>query len=128
MTVLRPSHTILSTLFLLLLLSPCSDSHTKNTFSALRCFMLDFWDHNQGECQASSIQLLQQQLEKAALRGHIYNTPPRCLHLIGGGRICLVHSPIGTTLLNSDPYVSSGRIWWWWRQQLQIGRCDRRDA
>ncbi|WIA16302.1 hypothetical protein OEZ85_013003 [Tetradesmus obliquus] len=80
------------------------DSHTKNTFTALRCFMLDFWDHSQGECQASSIALLQQQLEKAALRGHIYNTPPRCLHLIGGGRICLVHSPMGTTLLNDDPY------------------------
>lgn len=88
-------------------LPACSDSHTKNMFNAMRCLLIDFWDHNVGECAASNIMQLQQQLEKAALRGHIYNTPPRCLHLFGGGRVCLVHSPMGTTLLNDDPLVSS---------------------
>ncbi|KAF8065611.1 hypothetical protein HT031_003212 [Scenedesmus sp. PABB004] len=79
------------------------DSHTKNLFSALRCFLFDFWSPEQGECAASADAAQQAALERAALRGHIYNTPPRCLHLFSGARVCLLHSPMGTTLLTDDP-------------------------
>jgi hypothetical protein len=29
-----------------------SDSHMKSTFTAIRCIMMDLWDHAQGECAA----------------------------------------------------------------------------
>lgn len=74
--------------------------------------MTDLWDHQLSECAASPIAEEQAILEAAALRGHIYNTPPRCLHMIGnGGRICLVHSPMGTVMVSDDPSVSSARCW-----------------
>ncbi|KAF6253109.1 hypothetical protein COO60DRAFT_466846 [Scenedesmus sp. NREL 46B-D3] len=76
------------------------DSHVKGLYYTLRCFMMDLWDHAQGECAASSNATLQTQLERTSLQGHPYNTPPRCLHIKGsGGRFCLVHSPIGNYLV-----------------------------
>eukprot|EP00775_Hariotina_reticulata_P002003 gene2003-2325_t len=78
------------------------DSHTKGFYAALRCLLLDFWDHSQGECAASSDADLQHQLELAALNGQIYNTPPRCLHTKGNGRVCLIHSPRGDKLVSEN--------------------------
>jgi hypothetical protein len=63
---------------------------------------MDLWDHEMGECAASAQPELQAALEAAGARGHPYNTPPRCLHLHGGGRVCLVHSPLGDLLTTGD--------------------------
>jgi hypothetical protein len=35
-------------------------------YYTLRCFMMDFWDHSQGECAASSDTELQTKLELAS--------------------------------------------------------------
>lgn len=82
----------------------CSDSHVKSLFYSLTCVMQDLWQHSLGECAASANTTLQKQMELVSLRGHPYNTPPRCLHLKGSrGRICLVHSPMGDLYVSSDP-------------------------
>uniref|UniRef100_A0A383WB69 Uncharacterized protein n=1 Tax=Tetradesmus obliquus TaxID=3088 RepID=A0A383WB69_TETOB len=83
------------------------DSHAKVLYYSLRCFMMDFWDHSQGECAASSDAALQKQLELSSAQGHPYNNPPRCLHLsASGARICVVHNPIGTYLVSNDSQAS----------------------
>jgi hypothetical protein len=46
----------------------CSDSHVKGLYYTLRCFMMDLWDHAQGECAASSDAALQTQLELTSLQ------------------------------------------------------------
>jgi hypothetical protein len=49
-----------------------SDSHVKGLYYTLRCFMMDLWDHAQGECAASSDAALQTQLELASLQVCVY--------------------------------------------------------
>jgi hypothetical protein len=46
----------------------CRDSHIKGLYYTLRCFMMDLWDHDQGECAASSDEQLQTQLELTSLQ------------------------------------------------------------
>lgn len=46
----------------------CSDSHVKGLYYTLRCFMMDLWEHAQGECAASSDAALQTQLELTSLQ------------------------------------------------------------
>lgn len=86
---------------------PCRDSHIKQIYAAMRCFMSDFWQHAEGECAASSTKALQAQLDDVTAEGHQYRTAPRCLHLIGGtgARICLVHSPKGDMFFSDNPQV-----------------------
>jgi hypothetical protein len=60
-------------MLLLLLLLPCwyfacSDSHVKGLYYTLRCFMMDLWEHAQGECAASSDTELQTKLELTSLQ------------------------------------------------------------
>lgn len=83
------------------------DSHIKQIYAALRCFMTDFWAHSQGECAASPEEALQFQLDDVTAAEQPYRTPPRCLHLKGGSgaRICLVHSPKGDMFLDGNPEV-----------------------
>lgn len=90
----------------------CRDSHIKQIYAALRCFMTDFWRHSQGECAASATEALQFELDDVTAAGHPYRTPPRCLHLIGdsGARICLVHSPKGDMFFGGNPEVSCMQV------------------
>lgn len=87
----------------------CRDSHIKQIYAAMRCFMTDVWQHSGGECAASSITDLQFQLDDVTASGHQYRTAPRCLHLLGGSgaRICLVHSPKGDMFFGDNPQVRS---------------------
>lgn len=82
-----------------------SDSHSKGFFAALRCLFIDFFSNDQPECAASSNIEQQQALELASLRGHIYNSQPRCVLLRDSARICLVHSPMGNLLASNDTKV-----------------------
>jgi hypothetical protein len=73
------------------------DSHAKTFYRALQCFLIDFW--GQRECATTTDpELLQQLQQLPAAPGQTY-----CLHLTGalGGRVCLVHVVLGTSLLNS---------------------------
>lgn len=83
------------------------DSHMKSTYTAIRCIMLDFWDHSQGECAASSDPAQQLELHKAELYAPrnlslAEITEPRCIHLIGGGRICFLHAVRGEVLVSGN--------------------------
>lgn len=96
------------------------DSHMKSTYTAIRCIMLDFWDHSQGECAASSDAAQQLELHKAELFAPrnltlLDITEPRCLHLLGGGRICFLHAVRGETLVSGDTQVRSSSSSWVWR-------------
>ncbi|WIA20349.1 hypothetical protein OEZ85_006180 [Tetradesmus obliquus] len=79
------------------------DSHMKHSYYALRCFLLDAWDHKQGECAPSASPAANAALWRAAdtnhtsvLRGKRPMTDvPKCIHLLEGGRICWVHSVRG---------------------------------
>jgi hypothetical protein len=57
-------------------LTACSDSHAKGLYYTLRCFAMDFWDHDQGECAASSNDVLQTKLELASAQ-----VPGSCIDL-----------------------------------------------
>lgn len=85
----------------------CRDSHIKQIYAALRCFMTDLWAHDGGECAASPDTALQFKLDDVTASGHQYRTQPRCLHLVGGSgsRICLVHSPKGDMFFGDNPQV-----------------------
>lgn len=67
-----------------------SDSHAKVLYYSLRCFMMDFWDHSQGECAASSDAALQKQLElsSAQVAGSL-------LHALNG---CCIEPELCTNL------------------------------
>jgi len=82
----------------------------KSTYTAIRCIMLDFWDHSQGECAASSDPAQQLELHKAELYAPrnlslAEITEPRCIHLIGGGRICFLHAVRGEVLVSGNNKV-----------------------
>eukprot|EP00882_Tetradesmus_deserticola_P027062 GHRQ01029908.1.p1 GENE.GHRQ01029908.1~~GHRQ01029908.1.p1 ORF type:complete len:223 (+),score=15.15 GHRQ01029908.1:390-1058(+) len=44
----------------------CSDSHMRHQYYALRCFLLDLWDHALGECAPSTSPAVNEALWKAA--------------------------------------------------------------
>lgn len=92
----------------------CRDSHIKQIYAALRCFMTDLWTHAGGECAASPDSDLQFKLDDVTASGHQYRTQPRCLHLVGGSgaRICLVHSPKGDMFFGNNPQVMCTRLLW----------------
>ncbi|WIA12321.1 hypothetical protein OEZ85_012376 [Tetradesmus obliquus] len=86
------------------------DSLMQNYYYALRCFMIDFWDHSLGECQVSSDSSIEQQIYHAAdtnisspLGSRVITDLPRCLWLAAGGRICWVHSVRGEEIADPDP-------------------------
>lgn len=88
----------------------------KSTYTAIRCIMMDFWDHAQGECAATSDPELQLQLHKAELYAPrklplSQITEPRCIHLIGGGRICFLHAVRGEVLVSGDRQVRVERFY-----------------
>jgi hypothetical protein len=87
----------------------------KSTYTAIRCIMLDFWDHSQGECAASSDTAQQLELHTAELFAPrklslIDITEPRCIHLLGGGRICFLHAVRGEVVVSVDEQVSSTAV------------------
>jgi hypothetical protein len=82
----------------------CRDSHSKTLYRALQCFLFDHWD--QQECEASSVTSDVQQL---------YNLPAapgqsKCFHLQGkgGGRVCMVHAVLGTSLVDNSQVAAGG--------------------
>jgi hypothetical protein len=79
----------------------------KSTYTAIRCIMLDFWDHSQGECAASSNTEQQLALHKAELFAPrnlslIDMTEPRCIHVLGGGRVCFLHAVRGEVMVSNN--------------------------
>jgi len=77
------------------------DSHTKQLFKALQCFLIDFWD--QQECLVSPNATLERALDKLpAAPGE-----SKCIHLLGDGRVCIVGAVLGTSLLD-NPQVAGG--------------------
>ncbi|WIA44224.1 hypothetical protein OEZ86_010535 [Tetradesmus obliquus] len=78
------------------------DSHSKVLYRALGCFLIDF--HGQKECEPSSDAAAVQQLRKLpAAPGQ-----SKCLHLLDGGRVCIVHAALGTALVNNKEVASGG--------------------
>eukprot|EP00882_Tetradesmus_deserticola_P018488 GHRQ01019857.1.p1 GENE.GHRQ01019857.1~~GHRQ01019857.1.p1 ORF type:complete len:206 (+),score=44.11 GHRQ01019857.1:390-1007(+) len=69
------------------------DSHMRHQYYALRCFLLDLWDHALGECAPSTSPAVNKALWKAADTNHtslLRQLRPRtdvakCFHLIKGG-------------------------------------------
>lgn len=88
----------------------CRDSHIKQIYAAMRCFMTDAFDHSGGECAASSDAALQKRLDDVTASRQQYRTAPKCLHLKGssGARICMVHSPKGDMFFDDNPEVRGG--------------------
>lgn len=83
------------------------DSHMKNLYWAMRCFFLDFWDTEAGECAAVPSADGQHDLHAAALYTPRHKsldeiTEPRCIHLIAGGRICFLHVVRGENVVSGD--------------------------
>ncbi|WIA09726.1 hypothetical protein OEZ85_009106 [Tetradesmus obliquus] len=86
------------------------DSLMKNYYLALRCFLLDFWDHAKGECAPTPDPALHRAIYQAAdtnissvLGSNVITDVPRCLHLVGGGRVCWVHCVRGEEFAGTDP-------------------------
>jgi hypothetical protein len=84
----------------------------RNIYFALRCFMLDFWDHSLGECAVSSSRRLQKVIYQAAdtnvtsaMGSRVITDVPHCVHLLDGGRLCWVHSVRGEEFADPRPQV-----------------------
>jgi hypothetical protein len=85
----------------------------RNHYYALRCFMLDFWDHSLGECAPSTNQRTLKAIYKSAdtnisssMGSRVITDLPRCVHLVGGGRICWVQSVRGEEFATPSAQVS----------------------
>ncbi|KAF6252821.1 hypothetical protein COO60DRAFT_497188 [Scenedesmus sp. NREL 46B-D3] len=85
------------------------DSLMQNFYYAMRCFMLDFWNHSLGECQASKDTRIERAIYHAAdtnisspLGSRVITDVPRCLWLKAGGRICWLHSVRGEEIADPD--------------------------
>jgi hypothetical protein len=92
----------------------------KNYYYALRCFLLDFWQHSLGECAPSSNPALHKAIYQAAdtnitslLGSNVITDVPRCLHLVGSGRVCWVHCVRGEEFAAADPQVRLGDVMTW---------------
>jgi hypothetical protein len=62
----------------------------------MQCFLLDLWE-DQRVCQASPDDDLVKQLDKLPLKPGT----SKCIHLAGGGRVCLVHAVQGWSLMDN---------------------------
>jgi hypothetical protein len=85
-------------------------------YQALRCFMLDFWDHSLGECAATPNRVLLKELFQAAdtnhtsvMGHHAMTDMPGCVYLLAGGRICWINSVRGEEFSISQPGVRGAR-------------------
>jgi hypothetical protein len=78
-----------------------SDSHQKQLFASLQCFLLDFYDGK--ECKVSADPAVVQQVNTLP----VMPGQSKCIHLMGGTRICFVHVVMGTSLVN-NPEVRYG--------------------
>jgi hypothetical protein len=64
----------------------------KHQYYALRCFLLDFWDHSLGECAPSASPAANEALWRAADTNHTsvmrgkrpMTDVPKCIHLLDG--------------------------------------------
>lgn len=72
-----------------------SDSHSKQLFRALQCFLIDFWDGT--ECAVSANKADVDDLNKLPTRPG----ESKCFNLAGDGRVCFVHAVLGTSLVDS---------------------------
>ncbi|KAI8468653.1 MAG: hypothetical protein J3K34DRAFT_426509 [Monoraphidium minutum] len=79
------------------------DSHTKQLFKAMQCFLIDFWD--QAECAASPEDWVNAGLNALPVK----KGESKCIHLMGEGRICYVGAVLGTSLLE-NPQVAGGGV------------------
>lgn len=73
----------------------------KQTYRALTCFLIDFWDHQ--ECEPHTNPATVQQLQTLPVE----KGQSKCFNLAGpqGGRVCFVHAVLGTSLV-ANPDVS----------------------
>lgn len=85
----------------------CRDSHTKTFYRALQCFLYDFWE--QKECQISTDPQDVTDFLKLPAADGVSN----CFHLSGegGGRICIIHVALATSLLNSTEVSGTMQCW-----------------
>ncbi|GBF96537.1 hypothetical protein Rsub_09120 [Raphidocelis subcapitata] len=79
------------------------DSHGKQLFRALQCFMVDMWP-GQTECKVSNSTELVARLDKLPMMPG----ESKCIHLLGNGRVCYVGVVLGTSLLDNPQVAENG--------------------
>ncbi|KIZ02893.1 hypothetical protein MNEG_5069 [Monoraphidium neglectum] len=79
------------------------DSNTRSLFRAAQCFLLDLWE-DQRVCAPSTDPNLVRQLDALPLKPGT----PKCIHLAGGGRVCMVHVVQGWALANNTQVAGGG--------------------
>jgi hypothetical protein len=86
----------------------------RNYYYALRCFMLDFWDHQKSECAPNPKLSVQRSIYRAAdtnisssMGSRAVTDVPKCLYLVDGGRICWVQSVRGEEYATPDMQVGA---------------------
>eukprot|EP00882_Tetradesmus_deserticola_P013284 GHRQ01014091.1.p1 GENE.GHRQ01014091.1~~GHRQ01014091.1.p1 ORF type:complete len:538 (+),score=152.89 GHRQ01014091.1:624-2237(+) len=80
------------------------DSHSKTLYRALQCFLYDFW--GQSECKISTDPKDVQDFNKQPAADGVSN----CFHLTGagGGRVCIIHVALTSSLVNSTEVAGGG--------------------
>lgn len=80
------------------------DSFMKQTYRALTCFLIDFWDHQ--ECEPHTNPATVQELQTLPVE----KGQSKCFHLQGpqGGRVCFVHAVLGTSLTANREVAGGG--------------------
>ncbi|KAF6252248.1 hypothetical protein COO60DRAFT_544594 [Scenedesmus sp. NREL 46B-D3] len=80
------------------------DSHSKTLYRALQCFLYDFW--GQSECDISTDPKDVQDFSKQPAAAGVSN----CFHLAGagGGRVCIIHVALTSSLVNSAEVAGGG--------------------
>ena len=79
-----------------------SDSHTKQLFRALQCFLYDFWDGQ--ECKAAADEALVRDLDNLpAMPGE-----SKCIHLAGNSRVCRLGVVLGSSLAGNAALPEGG--------------------
>ena len=81
-----------------------SDSHSKQLYRALQCFLIDFWP-GQAECAVSASRGDVARLDDLPTRPG----ETKCFNVLGGGRVCQVHNVLGDSLLDNKN-VSDGGV------------------
>jgi hypothetical protein len=92
--------------------------------------MLDFWDHSLGECAPSTVESTLKSIYKSAdtnisssMGSRVVTDVPRCVHLMGGGRICWVQSVRGEEFATPDRQVSVVHMGMHQPSQHEHGSC-----
>ncbi|KAI8471062.1 MAG: hypothetical protein J3K34DRAFT_458522 [Monoraphidium minutum] len=78
------------------------DSHGKQLYKSLQCFLFDFWDGKDCRPTASS------DLVKALDDLPWMPGESKCFTIMGGGRICKIGAVLGTSLVNSTQVANGG--------------------